>query len=511
MASETIYGDQVGHWRCYGDWWTTETNTQVTVSCRVGMQSIAWGFQISDAITARANIDNSIKDATGDFYSETGATVSKEYVTHSVTYDKTTSAKEIDVWAKIINSSGYEGGESTAHAIVTLPALASYSVTYNANGGSGAPSAQTKYYGKTLTLSSTKPTRTGYTFQGWATSSSSTTVAYKAGASYTSNAALNLYAVWQQNCLIVNYYSNYATSSFSDAVNVVGKDKNVLVLTQKFAYDTKYQYGLADYSGTGGAAYMTRDGYNPTGYWGTELSGGTLVPESKGFDTGQALAEAFGKTLNTGNVSINIYAQWTIKTYTVTYNKNTTDTVSNMPSNQTKTYGKTLALSSNIPTRAGYGFQGWATSANGKVVYASGANYTANNGATLYAVWEADTYIVSYNSNAGDDAVIVPSSQSKVHNVPLTLSSDVPTRKQYKFKYWTNAQGTIQYHPGDTYSLNESITLYAVWELTASKVTIYDNTGNPQSYLCYVYDESGAPHYAIVSIYDAQGVPHSVT
>ena len=107
--------------------------------------------------------------------------------------------------------------------------------------------------------------------------------------------------------------------------------------------------------------------------------------------------------------------------------------------------------------------------------------------------------------------VIVPGNQFKEHNVPLTLSSDIPTRKQYKFKYWTNAQGTIQYRPGDTYSLNESITLYAVWELTASKVTIYDNMGNPQSYLCYVYDESGVPHYAIVSIYDAQGVPHSVT
>ena len=52
----------------------------------------------------------------------------------------------------------------------SIPALASYKVTYNANGGSGAPSAQTKYYGTTLKLSTTKPTRNGYNFKGWGTS-----------------------------------------------------------------------------------------------------------------------------------------------------------------------------------------------------------------------------------------------------------------------------------------------------------------------------------------------------
>lgn len=72
-----------------------------------------------------------------------------------------------------------------------------YKVTFNANGGTGAPSAQTKTYGQTLTLSSTKPTRTNYTFKGWATSASATTAAYSAGGSYTSNSAVTLYAVWE--------------------------------------------------------------------------------------------------------------------------------------------------------------------------------------------------------------------------------------------------------------------------------------------------------------------------
>lgn len=71
-----------------------------------------------------------------------------------------------------------------------------YTVSYNANGGSGAPSAQTKRYTTNLTLSSTKPTRTGYNFKGWATSSTGA-VAYQPGGTYSNNSAVTLYAVWE--------------------------------------------------------------------------------------------------------------------------------------------------------------------------------------------------------------------------------------------------------------------------------------------------------------------------
>ena len=48
-----------------------------------------------------------------------------------------------------------------------------------------------------MTLSSTKPTRTNYNFLGWATSASATAAQYAAGSSYTANAAITLYAVWE--------------------------------------------------------------------------------------------------------------------------------------------------------------------------------------------------------------------------------------------------------------------------------------------------------------------------
>ena len=51
--------------------------------------------------------------------------------------------------------------------------------------------------------SSTVPTRSGYKFLGWSTSSTATTATYTAGGSYTANAAATLYAVWQKNQCVV--------------------------------------------------------------------------------------------------------------------------------------------------------------------------------------------------------------------------------------------------------------------------------------------------------------------
>ena len=83
-----------------------------------------------------------------------------------------------------------------AYKSVSISALPSYAVSYNANGGSGAPASQTKYYNQSLTLSSTKPTRANYVFKNWNTASGGTGTTYNPGASYTSNAALTLYAQW---------------------------------------------------------------------------------------------------------------------------------------------------------------------------------------------------------------------------------------------------------------------------------------------------------------------------
>lgn len=88
-----------------------------------------------------------------------------------------------------------------------------YMVSYNANGGSGVPSSQKKDHGKALMLSSTKPTRSGYTFLGWSTSKTATSPSYSAGGSYNGNADITLYAVWKSNTCSHSYNAGTITTA----------------------------------------------------------------------------------------------------------------------------------------------------------------------------------------------------------------------------------------------------------------------------------------------------------
>ena len=92
------------------------------------------------------------------------------------------------------------GSKYSTNKNITLYAIWSpvtYTVKFDANSGTGAPSSQTKTYGVNLTLSSTKPTRVNYEFLGWGTSAGSTTVSYSAGSTYSGNANITLYAIWK--------------------------------------------------------------------------------------------------------------------------------------------------------------------------------------------------------------------------------------------------------------------------------------------------------------------------
>ena len=181
------------------------------------------------------------------------------------------------------------------------------------------------------------------------------------------------------------------------------------------------------------------------------------------------------KLINVDRVGGTMYANVKVPipakaNYNVSYNANGG---SGAPSSQTKWYNETLTLSTAKPTRTGYTFQGWATSASGSVAYASGANYTSNAKVTLYAVWKANTYTVKYDANGGTGA---PSNQTKTHGTALTLSSTKPTKANYTFKGWgTSASSTtVAYAAGASYTANAAVTLYAIWELAYVKPRIFN-------------------------------------
>lgn len=140
------------------------------------------------------------------------------------------------------DSSGFSHGTDYATTTVTVPAVArpTYTVSYNANGGSGAPSNQTKQHDITLTLSSTKPTRSGYTFAGWGTSATDTGVKYSAGGQYTENANITLYAIWTNVAkLTINYNANGgsgAPSSQTHLINTTSKISGAKPTRDKYVF-----------------------------------------------------------------------------------------------------------------------------------------------------------------------------------------------------------------------------------------------------------------------------------
>ena len=107
-----------------------------------------------------------------------------------------------------------------------------------------------------------------------------------------------------------------------------------------------------------------------------------------------------GKTTNitfSGETLYYVFER-TATSYTITYNQNCNDTVSNMPSPNPQsgsTTASSITLSGNRPTRSGYEFQGWSTSSGSTTAqYQPGGSYSLSNGTsrTLYAVWKPVSY-----------------------------------------------------------------------------------------------------------------------
>ena len=242
------------------------------------------------------------------------------------------------------------------------------------------------------------------------------------------------------------------------------------------SWETYYSGAYTTYGmrASSGGKSITLNNFNPLGnrsggstFTGTYSISGNASAQKTIAVTFTNFSDTGASKSTTVNITVTVPA-WT--SYTVSYNANGG---TNAPSSQTKWKDQALTLSSSKPTRTGYDFKGWATSASGSVAYAAGASYTANASVTLYAVWKANAYTVSYNANGGTGA---PGVQTKNHGTALTLSSTKPTRTNYKFLGWatTASATTAQYAAGANYTENAAVTLYAVWELDYFKPAIYN-------------------------------------
>ena len=202
--------------------WTNVTETTASFTVTENVAIFARYFDGTNGFQTQAyNVQN--VDNVAPTISSYNATVSKNVITATCTATDTASTGASNTTAGILRYEYSNGGTTyqTSNTFTVSTAgtytiymkaidkagnqtivnkqvtVSSYTVTYNANGGSGAPASQTAISGINLTLSSTVPTRSGYTFLGWSTDSNATTATYAKGTTYTANVSTTLYAVWK--------------------------------------------------------------------------------------------------------------------------------------------------------------------------------------------------------------------------------------------------------------------------------------------------------------------------
>lgn len=333
---------------------------------------------------------------------------------------------------------GTFGSSNTSETVYYYPIT--YTLSYNANGGKVVPASQTKKYGETIYISSTKPQKTGYNFVGWSTSPSSSTVAYSPGDRYSANTSTTLYAIWGIKKYTVSFNANGGTGAPASVKK------------------------LYDLTMTLPTATPTKSGYV---FLGWSLSSNAT---SASYSAGGAFSR---------NADATLYAVWERipETYTVYYSANGGK---NAPASQKKTEDKILTLTESIPNRTGYTFMGWATAASSSTVsYIPGGTYNRNASITLYAIWSPVSYTVTYDANGGANA---PAPQTKIHDTAITLSTDIPYRDKYNFLGWSTLSTATYptYEPGDTYASEGNETLFAVWEYINYDFSVSNLTVTPE-------------------------------
>ena len=190
--------------------------------------------------------------------STTAGILRYEYSNGGTTYQtsntfKVSKAGTYTIYMKAIDKAG---NQTIVNKQVTV---SSYTVTYNANGGSGAPASQTAISGINLTLSSTVPTRSGYTFLGWSTSSTATTATYAKGATYTANKSVTLYAVWKEDSSVefINVQSPLSAKGFDEGIiNITGASATFKVSKEGI------RFTMTSISDTGGLTITLYDKNN---------------------------------------------------------------------------------------------------------------------------------------------------------------------------------------------------------------------------------------------------------
>ena len=310
-------------------------------------------------------------------------------------------------------------------------------ITYNANGGTGAPNSQENTEGNT-TLSAKIPTRKGYTFLGWDENKSAKTPTYKyeAGKSMvlTKDGDVTLYAIWQKNPVII-YNANGGSSAPASHEN-----KGVLSKT------------WPQWAGHTFVGWSVKSTYQ---------DGDQLYAPGASIDL-------------TGDITL--YAIWNTDPYVVKYDYNDGSPIAPEDIISVPVTDKTIYTIGDTKKNE-ENFKGWMyQNPNGEYWWTNGVwdhgkvsviqpeetiGLTGN--LVLYAKWD---YFVHYHIDGQITHEVVRDGEDFVfRNAPASESGK--SFKKWKVTYGDN---TFSYHKaGSKFELYEDITVTPVWTDAAAK------------------------------------------
>ena len=431
-----------------------------------------------------------------------------------------------------------DGIRITADSTVTIPVnhdlyamwATPNTITLNRNGGTGGSGSTTATYGLAMTGGLSAPTRDGYDFSGyydvsstiggtryytstmtsartwdkggnqtlyarWAPKESEVTLDKNGGTGGTGSTKAN-YGLPMKNGVVAPTRSGFVFLGYYDA-KTGGSQYYSSVMTSAKDWDKIGNHTL--YARWVSSSIVTLDKKGGSGgpvsvtaIQGSAMPSGVLAPVKDGYVfEGYYDAEVGGTQYYTGTMSSakiwdktgaqTLYARWGLVTSAVTLNQTGG---SGGTASVTAIYN--TAMPTGIaPSKTGHTFKGYYDSEVGGVQYytagmGSAKNWDKLGAQTLYARWEVNKYIVTFDANGGT----TPSQATKEVTYGSTYGTlPTTTKTPATFKGWfTAATGGTEVKNTTTVSITSNQTLYAQWHVLTTCTKTFAYTGNVQSF-----------------------------
>lgn len=324
---------------------------------------------------------------------------------------------------------------------------ATYTITYNENGGTGAPASQTKTHGVDLILRTTIPTREGYNFVSWNIKPNGQDTSYQPGDVFRSNENTTLYAIWELKKYTVSYNANGGSGAPADQTKEHGK--SLILSSSKPTTSKKY---TVTYNANGGSVSPSSKSVSCTfDSWIANPSG-----VGAHFGIGEKLT-SMDTSIVINDVAVDEEFDSSKHALIINYiiNNGTTESIV-YPCRQTA-YDAYAITTITAPT--GYYLQSVTLSRPWTGIVFPGWG-EENDGTATFEVFSFNVDLVS---SARGDALIKET--INVHQLPQNrhmFAKSLPAGK-YVFRI-SNLAGTgKQFYPGDTYNINADMELYAQW------------------------------------------------